>query len=282
MNKLRIASLAVVFLAGAAASKGQQPAPDAPPSGPQMTLGISPLRVELKVAPGAETSQSVKLSNSGALATQVRVSIADWTLSETGDQTFVKKGGTSWGCASWIQVNPAEFALPPGGNSVVRYTMHVPQDAREGGFHCAILFETLPPPREQLTQGTGVINLLRLVTTIYATIGNPPIVAKIERLELAAPKKPAKNGALEVITEFSNSGTTQYRVSGELQVLDADGNPVRKFEYKSFPVLPGVSRSSVFPLEPPLPAGQYLLRAVIDTGAKERLAAETRVRVSGG
>ena len=282
MNKLRIASVALVFLAGAAASEGQQPAADAPPSAPQMTLGISPLRVELKVAPGAETSQPVKLSNSGAVATQVRVSISDWTLSETGDQTFVKKGGTSWGCASWIQVNPSEFALPAGGNSLVRYTMRVPQDAREGGFHCAILFETLPPPREQLTQGTGVINLLRLVTTIYATIGNPAIVAKIERLELAPAKKPGKNGALEIVTEFTNAGTTQYRVSGELEVLDADGKPVRKFEYKSFPVLPGVPRSSVFPIEPPLPAGQYLLRAVIDTGAKERLAAETRVRVSGG
>jgi hypothetical protein len=282
MKKLHIGSLALILLAGAFSSEGQQPAPEGAAPGPQMTLGISPLRVELKVAPGADTSQSVKLSNSGEVATQVRVSIADWTLSQAGDQTFVKPGATSWGCASWIRVNPSEFSLPAGGNTLVRYTMRVPAEAREGGFHCAILFETLPPPREQLTQGTGVINLLRLVTTIYATIGNPPIVAKIERLELSAPKTGAKRGALEIVTEFSNSGTTQYRVSGELQVLDADGRPVRKFEYKSFPVLPGVSRSSVFPLEPPLPAGQYLLRAVIDTGAKERLAAETRVHVSGG
>ncbi|HEY6148235.1 MAG TPA: hypothetical protein VIZ69_11075, partial [Thermoanaerobaculia bacterium] len=240
-----------------------------------------PLRVELKVEPGAETSQSVKISNSGQLATQVRVSISDWTLSEAGDQQFVKPGAASWGCASWIRVNPAEFALPAAGSSLVRYTMKVPGDAVQGGFHCAILFETLPPPREQLAAGTGVINLLRLVTTIYATIGNPPIVAKIERLELAPAKTPGKSG-LEIVTAFSNSGTTQYRVSGEVQVLDGEGKAVRRFEYKSFPVLPGVSRSAVFALDPPLPPGQYLLRAVIDTGARERLAAETRVRVSGG
>jgi len=281
MNKIRASSLALVLLGGAFASIAQQAAPDAANPAPQMTLGISPLRVELKVAPGAETSQSVKISNSGQLATQVRVSVTDWTLSESGDQSFVKPGDTSWGCANWLRVNPSEFALPPAGTSLVRYTMRVPADAPQGGFHCAILFETLPPPREQLAAGTGVINLLRLVTTIYATIGNPPVLAKIERLELAPSKPPAKN-ALQVVTGFSNGGTTQYRVSGELQVLDGDGNPVRKFEYKSFPVLPGVSRTAVFPIDPPLPPGQYLLRALIDTGGKERLAAETRVRVSGG
>ncbi|HYK43246.1 MAG TPA: hypothetical protein VE007_12725 [Thermoanaerobaculia bacterium] len=281
MRKIRISSLALVLLGGAFVSIAQQAAPDAAPSGPQMTLGISPLRVELKVTPGAETSQSVKISNSGQLATQVRVSVTDWTLSESGDQSFVKPGGSSWGCAKWVRVNPSEFALPPAGTSLVRYTMRVPEDAPQGGFHCAILFETLPPPREQLSAGTGVINLLRLVTTIYATIGNPPVLAKIERLELAPSKSPAKN-ALEVVTGFSNGGTTQYRVSGELQVLDGDGKAVRKFEYKSFPVLPGVSRKAVFPIDPPLPPGQYLLRALIDTGGKERLSAETRVRVSGG
>ena len=54
----------------------------------------------MKVAPGAETSQSVKISNSGQLPTQVRVSVTDWTLSESGDQSFVKPGGTSWSVAS--------------------------------------------------------------------------------------------------------------------------------------------------------------------------------------
>jgi len=43
-----------------------------------------------------------------------------------------------------------------------------------------------------------------------------------------------------------------------------------------------VPREATFTLDEPLPAGQYLLRAVIDVGAKERLAAETRVNVTGG
>ena len=245
-----------------------------------MTLGISPLRVELKLQPGSETSQSVRISNTGEMATQVRVTVSDWTVNETGDQRFVKSGGTTWGCASWVRVNPAEFALPGAGATLVRYTIKAPPEAPQGGFHCAILFETLPPPKDRLAEGTGVINLLRLVTTIYATIGNPPIVARIEGLELT----PAKGGraGLEILTRFANDGSTQYRVSGDLDVLDADGKSVRKFDYKSFPVLPGVSRSTVFPIDPPLPPGQYLLRAVIDVGGKDRLAAETRVRVSGG
>jgi hypothetical protein len=280
MKNTSALAVALLGLGWAFASHAQQAPPDAANSGPQMTLGISPLRVELKVEPGAETSQSVKISNSGQVPTQVRVSISDWTLSETGDQRFEKPGAEKWGCANWVRANPLEFSLPPSGTTLVRYTMKVPAEAPPGGFHCAILFETLPPPREQLAAGTGVINLLRLVTTIYATTGNPPVLAKIDRLELSAAHSP-KTG-LEIVTEFSNPGTTQYRVTGGIDVLDADGRSIRKFEYKSFPVLPGVSRTAVFPVDPPLPPGQYLLRAIVDTGGKERLAAETRVRVTGG
>ena len=65
-------------------------------------------------------------------------------------------------------------------------------------------------------------------------------------------------------------------------MLDADGRVIRTFEYKSFPVLPGIKREAIFQIEDPLVPGQYLLRAVVDVGGKERLAAETRVNLSGG
>ena len=87
--------------------------------------------------------------------------------------------------------------------------------------------------------------------------------------------------AYDLVTEFANDGTTQYRVSGDLELVDASGKTMRKFEYKSFPVLPGVPREAVFRVDEPLPDGSYVLRALIDVGMRERLAAETRVRVGG-
>ena len=265
-----------VLLASAAAAAGQE----APAAGPPMTLGISPLRAELKIAPGVDTTQSVRISNTGQVATQIRVTISDWSLTRSGDMLFLRPGSGTWGCGSWLKVNPTEFALAPGSVELVRYTMGVPASTREGGYHCSIVFETLPPPKEQLTQATGVVNLVRMVTTLYVTVGSPEIRARIQRLEMSASGGGRKPG-YEIVTEFVNEGTTQYRVSGELDLLDAGGKTVRKFEYKSFPVLPGVLREARFPVEDGLPEGAYLIRAIIDVGARERLGAETRVRVGG-
>jgi hypothetical protein len=251
-----------------------------PLEGPPMTLGISPLRAELKIGAGVETTQSVRISNTGQVPTQIRVTVADWTLSPSGEQQFVRLGSGTWGCGTWLKANPMEFSLGPAAVELVRYTMKVPPAAVQGGYHCAILFDTLPPPREQLATGTGVVNLVRLVTTLYATIGEPPIVARIKRLEMT-PRRTGKQASYQIVTEFANDGTTQYRVSGELELIDPQGHSIRKFEYKSFPVLPGVKREAMFQVDDPLAPGVYVLRAVIDVGAKERLGAETKVNLAG-
>jgi P pilus assembly chaperone PapD len=244
-----------------------------------ITLGISPLRVELTAGSGAETSQPVRISNSSEFPVQIRAAVTDWTLTPAGETRFVKSSGTTWGCGTWLKLNPNEFTIGPGGAQLVRYTLKVPDQTPEGGYHCAILFDTVPPPKEKIQGQTGVVNLIRMVSTLYVTIGNPPIVAKITRLELR-PRKHEKT-AYEIVTEFANDGTTQYRVNGDLDVLDAEGHSIQKFEYKSFPVLPGVARTEVFKIENPLPPGKYLLRGVVDVGLKERLDAETRVTVEG-
>jgi P pilus assembly chaperone PapD len=246
-----------------------------------ITLGISPLRAELKAQPGAETSQPVRISNSGEEPVQIRATISDWTLTASGETQFVKPGATTWACAQWLKINPTEFTVEPGGSQLVRYTMKVPGAAAPGGYHCAILFDTVPPPKEKISGQTGVVNLIRMVTTLYAALGDPPIVAKIRRLEIEPQSREKKKSGYDVVTEFGNDGTTHYRVNGDLEIHDADGRLVKKFEYKSFPVLPGVPRVEVFRLDEPLPAGQYLVRAVVDVGLKERLAAETRVTVAG-
>ena len=275
MKKLN-SILASLTLASALA-RGQEAKPI---EGPPMTLGISPLRAELKMGAGIETTQAVRISNTGQVATQIRVTLSDWTLSPSGEQQFVKMGSGTWGCGAWLKANPLEFSLAPGATELVRYTMKAPASIPEGGYHCAVVFDTLPPPREQLAAGTGVVNLVRLVTTLYVGIGNPPIVAKVKRLEVV-PHTAGKKTTYEILTTFGNEGTTQYRVNGTLELTDSAGQVVHKFEYRSFPVLPLVDRVERFRLDEPLAPGAYKVRAVVDVGLSERLAAETKLTVEG-
>jgi hypothetical protein len=264
-------------------SSAQDPAATPPPPptaspADMINLGITPLRAELTLAAGASTSQPIRITNTSKEGLQMRGAVVDWTLSAAGDLNYLKRSETgSWGCGRWLQINPVEFTLGPGQTQMVRYTLSVPKEAASGGYHCAIAFDMQQPMRGRIESPMGVINLVRLLTAIYVTIGSPEIHAKVKGIELVR----SKDGKTwNIVTEFENSGTTHYRVGGSVELLGEDGRLIRKFDYANFPVLPGVARADRLEFADPLPPGTYRLRAVIDVGAKERLGADVRVTVA--
>ena len=252
------------------------PAPSAPQ---EINLGITPLRVDLGVKAGIETSQPIRITNSGEESVHLRGTVLDWTLTPSGDLAYRRRGEVTWGCGAWIQINPVEFALPPGQTQLIRYTVSVPGNATVGGYHCAIAFDMLPPPRTKLDSPMGVVNLIRMLTAIYARVGTPEIEARIKRLELARNTAKGAKG-WEIVTEFDNPGKTHYRVEGSVELFSGEDKVLRKFDYSNFPVLPSTPRISRFDLPEDLPPGVYRLRAVVDVGAREKLAAETKVTVA--
>jgi hypothetical protein len=243
-----------------------------------INLGITPLRAELTLGAGSSTSQSIRITNTSRDNIQMRGAVVDWTLTAAGDLIYLKRSETgSWGCGKWLQINPVEFTMGPGQTQLVRYTLAVPKEAGGGGYHCAIAFDMQQPMRARVESSMGVINLVRLLTAIYVTIGSPEIQAKVKSIELVR----SKDGKTwNIVTEFENPGTTQYRVGGSVELLGEDGRLIRKFDYANFPVLPGVPRADRLEFADPLPSGTYRLRAVIDVGAKERLGADVRVTVA--
>jgi hypothetical protein len=261
-------------------SSAQDLAATPPPAlpGDMINLGITPLRAELTLAAGALTSQPIRITNTSRDNVQMRGAVVDWTLSPAGDLIYLKRSETaSWGCGKWLQINPVEFTMAPGQTQLVRYTLTVPKEAVSGGYHCAVAFDMQQPTRARVESAMGVINLVRLLTAIYVTIGTPEIQAKVKSIELVH----SKDGKTwNIVTEFENPGTTQYRVGGSVELLGEDGRLLRKFDYANFPVLPGVPRADRLEFADPLPPGTYRLRAVIDVGAKERLGADVRVTVA--
>jgi hypothetical protein len=257
--------------------------PAVPASGPpapgDINLGITPLRVELGIKAGVETSQPIRITNSSSDIVQLRGTVLDWTLTPSGDLAYRKRGETTWGCGKWIQINPVEFALPPGQTQLVRYTMSVPAAAPVGGYHCAISFDMLPPPRAKIDSPMGVINLIRMLTAIYATVGAPEVEARIQRLELSRKAGKGEKG-WEIVTEFENPGNTHYRVDGMVELTSEEGRVIGKFDYSNFPVLPKTPRVARFDVPGELPPGLYRLHAIVDVGTKERLAAETKITVT--
>ncbi|HEU4935547.1 MAG TPA: hypothetical protein VFT39_03770 [Vicinamibacterales bacterium] len=81
----------------------------APSASAQMSVEVSPLRVELTAGPGSSTTQAITVANAGSEPVRVRAIATDWDLSRDGAPQFegVAEGGP-YSATSWIRVAPPE------------------------------------------------------------------------------------------------------------------------------------------------------------------------------
>jgi hypothetical protein len=144
----------------------------APPARASVSFSVSPIRVDLSVAPGETKTDAVMIENRGNEPLRLRVTIADWHLAPDGTPVFVKRGSPPADSMSeWIEVNPTELEVPPLATMPVRYMVSAPEATSPGGYHGAILIESIPemlahdqPTRAYLNARIGVILYDRIGT----------------------------------------------------------------------------------------------------------------------
>jgi P pilus assembly chaperone PapD len=93
----------------------------------QISVEVSPLRVELTAGPGSTSTQPIVLTNAGKDPVRVRARLTDWDLSRDGAPQFegaVPDGPFS--ATSWMRLAPPEIVIEPGKEAVVRFSLAVP------------------------------------------------------------------------------------------------------------------------------------------------------------
>jgi len=243
----------------------------APVAHAQLGLGLAPMRVELRMAPGQEYSNTVKLSSQSGVSTRVRAEVLDFDIDETATPQFErnlpKEAPTS--CKNWLSLNPMEMEIEKDGYLNVRYTIHLPEGLAEGSYNCAAGFTTLPAVSQEKS-GVGLSMAVRIVAAFYVVVGKPEINGKLEEIKLeqvAATKD--HDAGFQAIAVLNNSGRMYYRPTGTVDVLDVDGNIVESADFQSVPVLRERSQRFLFPIKTHLDPGQYKLRVRVDIGTSE-------------
>ena len=100
------------------------------PATAQISVEVSPLRVELQSGPGSNSTQAVTLNNGSPDAMRVRARVTDWDLSRDGAPQFEgAKENSPYSATGWIRVAPPEQVIEPGKEGTVRFTVTVPADA---------------------------------------------------------------------------------------------------------------------------------------------------------
>lgn len=114
-------------------------------SAAQVSVEVSPLRVELQAGPGSTSTQAVTLNNAGTEPIRVRARLTDWTLARDGSPQFegTPEGGP-YSATAWVRIAPPEQVLDPGKEGTVRFSLSVPADVSPAGYRTSILFEFHP------------------------------------------------------------------------------------------------------------------------------------------
>jgi len=265
------ASVSVLVLAVPSAALAQE----------SLSVEVTPLRVELKLGPGAAFTQVVTLHNDAKNAVKVRARVDDWYLSKDGTPQFKPADPADpFSAASWLRVNPPEQVVAAGATAVVRFTTTVPAGTKDGGYRCAVMFEFDRPDADPVAKSRGVMFRGRVATILYATVGNPAPAVDLTDLQIRTPK----GGVPSVVATLANTSRTHVRTKGSLAIYDAAGTLVRQVPIPNVPVLPASEREISIPTsgenEARLPPGKYRIEVKIDVGQPAMIVGETTMEIA--
>jgi len=240
----------------------------ASPASGQIGLGLTPMREDLALEPGAIRSGVLTLNNDSPEKVRVVAELLDFYIDATGTPQFGRAYAqeADYSCRTWLTVNPMEMELEGNSHVAVRYTVRTPPGATERSNHCAIGFSTQPTAGQ--VKGTGLRTAVQIVAAIYVVVGKPAAEGSIKDLTLEYVPNAQPPGWRAVVV-LANPSLMHYRPSGDLDVLDEAGKVVESAKFVPMPVLPKREQRFLFPLKIGSGPAKYTLRVRVDLGGSE-------------
>ena len=264
------------------------------PASAQVSVEVSPLRVELQAGPGSTTTQPVTLTNYGKEAVRVRATLTDWDLTKDGTPQFEGAAiGGPYSATTWLRLAPPEQVIEPGASATVRFSAALPAVVEPGGYRTGILFEFEPASGAMVSPRRELAFKSRIATLIYVNSGAPATATELVDVQV----RPAPDG-VEIVAMVKNSGRRTVRTRGTLVLFDAAGAVAREAAVPDVPLLPESEREVSIPVAvaspassgqalstssgqvaAPLAPGLYRAELKLDLGLPALIVGETPVRI---
>ena len=250
-----------------------------PAASEQVSVEVSPLRVEVQAGPGSTTTQPVTLTNYGKEAVRVRATLTDWDLTRDGTPQFEGAVAGRYSATAWVRLAPPEQVIEPGASATVRFSATLPEGVESGGYRTGILFEFESASGAALLPKRELAFKSRIATLIYVNAGAPPAATELVDVRV----RPTGEG-VDIVATIKNSGRRTVRTKGTLVLFDASGAIARETAVPDVPLLPESEREVAVPVAvaaaTPLAPGVYRAELKLDLGLASILVGETPVRIS--
>ncbi len=150
--RLAVAGLVTAALTLAAATSPAAPAALAEDTrlraadpGSTLHIGLSPVKTAHDLLAGETLTLTAVFTNRGAVPVHARIRYADALVRSPARFEFQEPGGEFWSAGSWLEADPEEFTLGPGGRQEITLTVAVPEDTPDGQYYAAYFVEASSP-----------------------------------------------------------------------------------------------------------------------------------------
>lgn len=216
-------------------------------------ISISPLKFELNVPSGQQTSGTVKVSNDTGKAITLYTSREDFVAGDdSGTPSFVKpqnQGSDVYSLANWITIEDKNLTLAQGETREIRFTVKVPSNAEPGGHYGAIFFAPAPDKAQvAVVQRLGALVLVEVP-------GEAKVSGNFESFDVGSAsgskfeaKSEFSTFPISFSTRFKNDGNVHLKPTGKIELVDESGE-----------VLKNVGKESIVS-----PQGAYVGEKLVD------------------
>lgn len=229
----------------------------------QVGLGLAPMRQELKMNPGTQTTGVLDLSNEGARELRVLAEFLDFSIDRNTTPQFALAlpAEEQWSCRTWLSLNPMMAEIGEKSGLAARYTVKVPREAAPGTYHCAIGYTSVPPAAAQRT--SSITTRVRVISAFYILVGDYHPQGRLEGLTLEHVED-ANGGRWVAVVTVANQGNYYFRAQGDVELLDASGAVMEKAALSSTAILPQRSQRLLVPLSKVAPDRKLELRVLVE------------------
>ena len=213
------------------------------PLGAQIAIN-GPMTYEHEVEPGRSYTGSIEVQNPTDVRRTIKAYQTDYFFYADGSVLYDEPGKLQRSNARWITFTPQEVTIPPKEAVTIRYVVQTPSDsAMKGTYWSILMVEPIPESSPESITGdptrttVGVRQVLRYGIQIVTHAGT----SGTRELRFSQFQLVAENGRRLLVVDLENAGERWLRPGLWVELYDAAGTYVGKFEGGAQRLYPGTS-----------------------------------------
>jgi hypothetical protein len=235
----------------------------------QIGFQVSPAKLYFNRKGPSEQTMRLHLTNPMDTRLVLQATCADWRRDSTGDKVYYPAGSLSTSCCSIIKVTPSIIELAPGEKRDILVTLIANSPSKTGGISHGMLLLTQSNEQEvsKLKGAAQFVIKAQIGVHLYVVPEEslPPDIA-ITNMDVD------KSGErYQVKVQVHNNGGTLLESQLRLEYLNVETMEEVKPEAIPVNTMPNDKFRILATVPSILPAGKYLIVAVLDSGPGQAL-----------